>query len=68
MQLTIPSSSEGEKPIIERHNDGLNKNINELNTNLNELNKNLNELNTNLNELNNNHLYDFALEFSLKTN
>ena len=54
MQLTTLPSSEGEKPMIEQHNDALNNN--------------LNELNKNLNELNNNHLYDFAMEFSLQTN
>ena len=35
MQLTIMSSSEGEKPMIEQHNDELNRNINELNNKLN---------------------------------
>ena len=41
MQLTTLSSSEGEKPMIEQHNDELNKKFNELNNNLNKLNHQL---------------------------
>ena len=51
MQLNTLSSSEGEKPMMEQHND-------ELNINLNELNINLNELNINPNELNNTQLFN----------
>ena len=41
MQLTTLSSSEGEKPMIEQHDDELKKNFNEFNNNLNELNQQL---------------------------
>ena len=53
MQLTTLSRSEGEKPMIEQHNNELNNNMNELNINLNKLNKNLNEFNIN-------YLYNFC--------